>query len=71
MQMENETELQDLLLLSEVESLSLAEFLTRKFLRRLEANGLSAGPHALGPEQRALVLQAFQELFAGAPQERW
>ncbi len=65
--MEHETALQELMLLSEVESLSVMEFLSMKFSRHLDA----ATGATLTTEQRAQVLKAFRDTFSDTPQEKW
>ncbi|AGW13731.1 hypothetical protein [Megalodesulfovibrio gigas] len=68
--MEHEIALQQLMLVSEVETLSVPDFFVLKFERRLDAvcNGT---PHALTAAQRALVLQALREVFNTASPAMW
>ncbi|MCA1945714.1 MAG: hypothetical protein LDL30_10595 [Desulfovibrio sp.] len=68
--MEDEAALQRLLLVSDVEALTVADFLTLKFERRLDA--VCAGtPQALTETQRSLVLQALREVLDNAPPAAW
>lgn len=69
--MEHESALQQLMLLSEVESLSFAEFVSLKFERRLEAAMAEANGAAFTPEQLILIRKVFKETFAEAPQGKW
>jgi len=68
--MEDEAALQRLLLVSDVEALTVADFLALKFERRLDA--VCAGtPLALTEAQRSLVLRALREVLDTAPSAAW